>query len=123
MEALFWCSAKVKLVLFHESDANGAMLGRRHCRCSCRIQLHYGQTLAGVDFERQRATFADDGGSRGGAVAPYDLLVGCDGRNSRVRQELERVEPGMAHSMRVAPRSYKGFYGLPPVGETPPLQG
>ena len=50
-------------------------------------------------------------------MAAYHLLVGCDGRNSRVRQELERVDPGMAHSMRLSYRGYKGFYGLPPIGE------
>ena len=33
------------------------------------------------------------------------------------------MDPGMAHSMQVAARSYKGFYGLPPVGETTPAAG
>lgn len=84
---------------------------------ACRIKLHYSHGLAGVDFEGKEARFTVDGHEK---AVVYDLLVGCDGRNSVVRSALEEHDPDMWHEEHVAPRWYKGFHRLPPTGKSSP---
>lgn len=81
---------------------------------ACRLKLHYGQSLADIDFDQQIATFESDSGAK--QSVSYSLLVGADGRRSKVREHLEGRDSQMYHKEFVAERSYKGFHRLPALG-------
>ncbi|KAK9819578.1 hypothetical protein WJX81_004976 [Elliptochloris bilobata] len=87
-------------------DANG-----RTC-------FHFKAPLVLVDFERRIARF---GSAEGGTTeVEYDLLVGADGANSVVRQELIRSNPAMQVSEEDSGREYKTWKCLPaPPGLEP----
>ena len=53
---------------------------------------------------------------------PFDLLVGCDGKNSGVRDAVSSIDQQLKCEIRLPFRSYKGFAGLPAAGVLSYLQ-
>ena len=81
-----------------------------------RIKLHYSSSLSHLDLDKKRARFEDAAGVGEGSEVEYELLVGCDGIRSRVREALEAHDPSMHHEIVIPDRSYQGFCRLPKLG-------
>jgi hypothetical protein len=97
------------------------------------LSITWGRELAGIDFDRRVARFtvrppaayaANGNGSRalspapmnGGGGAPeeqdvaYDLIVGADGANSKMREIMEANVKGFkAHTLLNSDKTYKTF--------------
>ncbi|KAK9841616.1 hypothetical protein WJX74_008736 [Apatococcus lobatus] len=81
------------------------------------IRYHFDQQLEAVDFEEQQARFSSTHGQQAGRHS-YDLLIGADGANSRVRELLQAADTRNQSSVMVRAKStYKTFHDLPPLPE------
>lgn len=60
------------------------------------IRYHFNQQLEAVDFEAQQASFSSTHGQPADKHS-YDLLIGADGANSRVRELLQVIYPPSQH--------------------------
>ena len=64
-----------------------------------------------IDFEAKTAVFED---AQGEDIAMrYDLLVGADGYNSVVRQEMEKFDDSIVMKQYRCKRGYKSIRNLP----------
>ena len=64
-----------------------------------------------IDFEAKTAVFEDAQGED--VSVGYDLLVGADGCNSVVRQEIEKIDDSMTRKLYRCKRGYKSIRNLP----------
>ena len=76
----------------------------------CRIQLAFQHTLTAVDWEQQTAEFQDAAGKP--VSAPYSLLVGADGVNSKTRSLYQQHDPSLEVFLQPALKDFVGFSGI-----------
>ncbi|KAK9792051.1 hypothetical protein WJX73_007017 [Symbiochloris irregularis] len=67
------------------------LIDEAHKLCGDKITWHWQHACEEVDLQHRRVTFSNPAGKK--VSAAYDLLLGADGVNSRVRGELERQVP------------------------------
>ena len=82
-----------------------------HLKDQPSISWSDGLKLETVDFDGKKATFSSST-TKESVTESYDLLLGCDGLNSKVRDELEREELIQVKTIYDAPARYKCFSGL-----------
>ena len=88
-----------------------------NCSCKARIASPFSHTsdpevlLQRIDFEAKTVFFED---AKGEDIAmSYDLLVGADGYNSVVRQEMEKLGESIVTKRYRSKRGYKSIRNLP----------
>ncbi|CAN0208273.1 unnamed protein product [Ectocarpus sp. 6 AP-2014] len=69
------------------------------------VNVHFGCTFSKVDMEQRVATFERGNGDV--VESEYDMLIGADGVNSRVRKELEENVPDFTVRHREDPMAFK----------------
>lgn len=86
-------------------------------RCPlCRIKLHYNCCVNSIAFSKNTLSYTSESGSI--QDLHYDLLLGCDGRNSAVREMLAKSDPSFKYETNFAGRSWKSFSQLPRLGKS-----
>ncbi|MEO6798773.1 MAG: NAD(P)/FAD-dependent oxidoreductase [Rhodanobacter sp.] len=79
------------------------------------VRLHFGQSLAGADFDRQRIRLADTRGTE--REIPVGLLIGADGAGSALRALMNRHAP-LGERVEALGHGYKELE-IPPAHELP----
>lgn len=92
-------------VIYSVSRAGLVSLLRDAAEATGKVQFHFRHPLASIDFDRQIVTVENllTGIS---TTHDYDILLGCDGANSRVRRALEQEVDG-DFSAELLSHSYK----------------
>ena len=91
----------------------------------CRVQFRHNCGLLHLDTDNRVATYAchDSRASDSSQPGPeeavgYDILIGTDGRNSRVRSLLQAHDPALKCTSTMTEYSYQSFSQLPPTGDS-----
>jgi kynurenine 3-monooxygenase len=79
------------------------------------VQFHFGQSLVGADFDRQRIRMADASGME--RELPAGMLIGADGAGSAVRAAMNAHTP-LGERIESLGHGYKELE-IPPAGELP----
>ena len=95
-----------------------------------RVQFRHNCELLHLDTQKRVATYACHDSKPPGSKASdssqpvaeeavgYDILVGTDGRNSRVRSLLQAQDPALKCSSTMTEYTYQSFSQLPPTGDS-----
>lgn len=109
------CNALEPSVLIYQTDLCSAMvdtleerLNNKHNYGSSTVQLNFGSIVEGVDVDRKTIQSRDKESSEINDIGPFDLIVGCDGVNSKVRKSMEQIEsPYFQSTMDPLPGKFK----------------
>ena len=90
-----------------------------------RVQVRHNCELLHLDTDNRVAKYAcHDSKAPDGSqpvaeeAAGYDILIGTDGRNSRVRSLLQAQDPALKCTSTMTEYSYQSFSQLPPTGDS-----
>ena len=79
----------------------------------CRITFKMEASISEVDTAQRTISYTQKGGAP--ATEQYDLIIGCDGANSIVRQAMHKRNKAMTTTIVPADRFYISFCGLEPL--------
>ena len=85
-----------------------------HC-VHCRITFKMEASISHVDILNRRLIYTQKGSSP--VEEQYDLIIGCDGRSSMVRQAMHDCNKAMNTTIVPADRFYISFCGLEPLDQ------
>ena len=110
-------------VLIYQTDLCAALLDELDRRQIGNVRVYFDSRIADVDLASSTISLADDGA--GGVVGdaqrgPYDLIVGCDGANSVVRNALRAHSPPNTFSFTQR-KLLPGCFKVARAEEFPPL--
>jgi kynurenine 3-monooxygenase len=110
-------------VLIYQTDLCAALLDELDRRQIGNVRVYFDSRIADVDLASSTISLADDGA--GGVVSdvqrgPYDLIVGCDGANSVVRNALRAHSPPNTFSFTQR-KLLPGCFKVARAEEFPPL--
>ena len=84
-----------------------------------RVKFKFGHTCSGADLHAKSVTFKQqDSGEL--SKQRFDLLIGADGQNSRVRDLLEDQVPGFTVDRASSGRAFQPFVDLPATDKLEP---
>jgi len=110
-------------VLIYQTDLCAALLDELDRRQIGNVSVHFDSRIDDVDLASSTISLADDGAGGGVGHAqkgPYDLIVGCDGANSIVRNALRAHSPPNTFSFTQR-KLLPGCFKVARAEEFPPL--
>ena len=107
-------------LLIYQTDLCSALLDELENRSRAGVEgglnIRFNAKILTVDLHNQSVTIQDDSESPT-MLGPFDLICGCDGINSKVRDAMVQASQGI---MRVDKKGLPGIYKVARMGHMPP---
>lgn len=81
--------------------------------CLCRVTFFWDTQIEDIDLTGRTVQYSSGGDT---STADYDLIIGADGRNSRVRSAMQALNSRMRVDIVPNDRHYISFAALQPQG-------
>lgn len=95
-------------VLMYQTDLCAALIDELEVRADKnQVTIKFQHEIANCDLEKKLLSVKDTGKGTEATEGPFDLIVGCDGVNSAVRQAMQEASPAIKVEKEKLPGDFK----------------